>query len=105
MASPARSPAPIASSTWLDFTFPDEQAEPALRRVRDDAGERRLSRTGWPPENHRGNLVGLDEFAEGGFRAGEVILAEDGVEGLRSDPFRQRLGGGGLCLKEVAGAH
>ena len=30
MASPARGPAPIDSSTWLGFTLPDEQAEPAL---------------------------------------------------------------------------
>ena len=57
--------------------------EVGLRERGDDAGEGGLAGAGRAPEDHRGELVGVDGAAQDAPLADEVLLADELVEGAR----------------------
>ena len=62
------------------------------RPVRDDLRERGLADAGRAPEDHRGDLVALDQAAKYFARANQVRLAGELFERARAEPRRERLG-------------
>ena len=67
-----------------------ERHEASLRRVRDDAGERRLAGAGRAPENDRLQEIALDGFAQRLAGREQLLLADELVERARAHPLGQR---------------
>src|SRR6185437_13153125 len=60
------------------------------RRVGDDAGERRLARTRRAEEDERRHAVGVDRTSQRASGCQDVLLADELVERLRSQPLCER---------------
>ena len=60
-----------------------ERNESRARRARDDACERRLSRSRRSPQDHRGDAIARDGVAKETAFAQEILEADDLVERLR----------------------
>ncbi|CAB4734177.1 unannotated protein [freshwater metagenome] len=59
--------------------------EGALGGSCDDERKGGLSRSGWPPQDRRGEAILLDQATEWPARADQVLLADDIVEGLGAE--------------------
>ena len=67
-----------------------ERDERLLAALGDQPGERRLPRPRRPPQDDRGQPVGLDQGAQRGALAQQVVLAHHLVERAGAQPGRQR---------------
>ena len=62
-----------------------------LRPRGNDAGKRRLANAGWSPEDHRGNVVALDETPQHFPLAEKMLLSDKILEGLRTHALSEGL--------------
>src|SRR3972149_6375375 len=69
----------------------------------DDAGEGGLAGAGWPPEDHRRGLAGLDRLAQEAALANDLLLADELVEGLGPHAGGERRLAGGAARGGLGG--
>ena len=64
--------------------------EPRLRRLRCDGGERRLARPRWTPQDHGGQLAGVDRLPQDAALTDDVLLPDELGQVARAHPGSER---------------